>query len=218
MRARELMSHPAITVTPQTPVGVAAAVLCEHGFTALPVVDGSELAGIVTEADLLGPGLPAGTHVRDVMTAPVESLTPDADRDDIVRIMLDARIRCLPVVDGLRVVGVVTRRDLLRARPEPAEQVLSEQVSAERVLADQVSIDRGPTGHASTDEELADQIDRQLATLDTANRWRVSVAGGIADIEDYGTDPALRDRAARIASTVPGVVRVHAHHQTPDPF
>lgn len=188
MRARELMSHPAITVTPETSAAAAAALLCEHGFTGLPVVDGSELVGIVTEADLLDSDAPPATRVRDVMTAPVESLTPDADRADIVRIMRDVRIRCLPVVEGLRVVGVVTRRDLLRAGAEP------------------------------TDQDLADEIDRQLAALDTANRWRVSVAGGVAEIEDYGSDAALRDRAARLASAVPGVVEVRARHQTPDPF
>lgn len=188
MRARELMSHPAITVTPETSGAAAAALLCEHGFTALPVVDGAALVGIVTEADLLGPGAPTATQVRDVMTAPVESLTPDAERADIVGIMRDARIRCLPVVEGLRVVGVVTRRDLLRARAVP------------------------------TDQELADEIDLRLATLDTPNRWRVSVTGGVAEIEDYGRDAALRARAARLASGVPGVVEVHARHQTPDPF
>ena len=47
-------------------------------------------------------------------TSPVDSLTPGADVADAVRIMLDERIRCLPVVDG-RSIWVYTRRDLLRA-------------------------------------------------------------------------------------------------------
>lgn len=201
MQARDVMSHPVITVTPTTTSVDAARLLCSHGFTALPVVDGTTLAGIVTEADLIGdqggPGRrtqgrpdtpPGAVLVRDVMTTPVESLTPSANLADIARIMLDARIRCLPVVDGLRVVGVVTRRDLLRA------------------------------GLAHTDQELADEITRQLARVDTPNRWRVSVESGVADIEDYGSDTRIRDRATRLASEVPGVVQVHARHQTPDPF
>jgi len=195
------MSHPVVTVTPTTAVVVAARLLCSHGFTALPVVDGAGLVGIVTEADLIGdPGgpdqrtddrpetPPAVMLVRDVMTTPVESLIPGADLADIARIMLDARIRCLPVVDGLRVVGVVTRRDLLRA------------------------------GLAHSDQELTDEISRRLALVDVPNRWRVSVESGVADIEDYGSDMRMRDRASRLASEVPGVVQVHARHQTPDPF
>ncbi len=191
MQARDIMSYPVITVAPTTTAANAARLLYSHGFTALPVVDGTGLVGIVTEADLID--APARSEappvlVRDVMTTPVESLTPGADLADIARIMLDVRIRCLPVVDGLRVVGVVTRRDLLRA------------------------------GLSPDDQDLADEISRQLARLDTPNRWRVSVEAGVADIEDYGSDRRMRDRAAQLASEVPGVVQVHARHQTPDPF
>lgn len=199
MRARDVMSLPVVTVNPTTTAEDAARLLCSHGFTALPVVDGSRLTGIVTEADLIvaptSAEQPSGGRrtapvvlVRDVMTTPVESLTPDAELPDIARIMLDVRIRCLPVVDGLRVVGVVTRRDLLRA------------------------------GLADADQDLADQISRQLALVDTPNRWRVSVRSGVADIEDYGTDTRMRDRAAQLASEVPGILGVNARHQPPDPF
>ena len=185
------MSYPVITVTPMTTAVDAARLLYSHRFTALPVVEDDRLVGIVTEADLIDDsGRPDASPllVRDVMSTPVESLTPAADLAAIARIMLAVRIRCLPVVDGLRVVGVVTRRDLLRA------------------------------GLSHTDQGLADEIGRQLAELDTPNRWRVSVEAGVADIEDYGNDRRMRDRAAQLASEVPGVVQVHARHQTPDPF
>jgi CBS domain-containing protein len=49
------------------------------------------------------------------MTSPVESLTPGAEAVDAARIMVDERIRCLPIVDGRHVVGILTRRDLLEA-------------------------------------------------------------------------------------------------------
>lgn len=201
MQARDAMSHPVVTVTPTTAAADAARVLCSHGFTALPVVDGTGLIGIVTEADLIqescrpAPG-PHGRHeatltdliVQDVMTTPVESLTPGADLVDVARIMLDERIRCLPIVDGTRVVGIVTRRDVLRA------------------------------DLAHVDQNLADEIIRQLALVDSPNRWRVSVTGGVADIEDYGTETRSRERATRLAAEVPGVIGVRAGHQTPDPF
>jgi CBS domain-containing protein len=48
------------------------------------------------------------------MTTPVESLTPGADAADAVQIMLRQHIRCLPIVDGQQLVGIVTRRDLMR--------------------------------------------------------------------------------------------------------
>jgi hypothetical protein len=54
--------------------------------------------------------------------------------------------------------------------------------------------------------------------VDTPDRWSVSVQAGVADIEDFGTDTEDRARAARLAAAVPGVVQVHARHQTPDPF
>ncbi len=200
MLVRDVMSHPVVTVTTSTTVTDAERLLCSRGFTALPVVDDGNLVGIVTEADLIGDREPRarahGRHeypsapefVGDVMTTPVQSLTAGATLADAARIMVDDRIRCLPIVDGHGVVGIVTRRDLLRAD-----------------LADE-------------DQALADAITRQLAEVQTPARWRVSVEAGVADIEDYGTDASTRDRAARLASQVPGVVEVHAHHQTPDPF
>lgn len=134
MLIRELMSSPAVTVSWASSVEHAADVLRGRGFTALPVIDEEgHLVGIVTEADVLDGRVPpdprrrgsaepdptrrrrAGRTVADVMTTPVESLTPGADAADAAAIMLDEGIRCLPVVDGHAVVGVVTRRDLLGA-------------------------------------------------------------------------------------------------------
>ena len=141
VKIRDVMSSPAITVTMDSDIVDAATILVGAGFTALPVVDDDgALVGILTEADLLRNRIapePRGelrppthhrnraTPVMSVMTTPVESLTPGADAADAVRIMLDERIRCLPVVDGTGVVGVVTRRDLLRAsiRPETSPRL-----------------------------------------------------------------------------------------------
>jgi CBS domain-containing protein len=204
MQAREAMTHPVVTVTTSTSLPEASRLLCAHGFTALPVVDDDDaLVGIVTEADLIRDRIPPdprvhGRHphvrssgpllVQDVMTTPVESLTAGADVADAARIMINERIRCLPIIDGDGLVGILTRRDLLRA-------ALSHD-----------------------DQDLADEISRQLAEVDTPDRWSVSVQAGVADIEDFGTDTEDRARAARLPAAVPGVVQVHARHQTPDPF
>jgi CBS domain-containing protein len=129
MLVREIMSSPAVTISSASTVRHAARTLHDRGFTALPVLDeDGRLIGIVSEADLLDgrvepddrrrrPDRPhrqrRGDTVAEVMSSPVESLTPGADVADAAEIMLDERIRCLPVVDGHAVVGVITRRDLL---------------------------------------------------------------------------------------------------------
>ncbi|MCX2949130.1 HPP family protein [Lentzea sp. NEAU-D7] len=117
MRARDIMTSPVITVTPAVPLKGAAALMVSHGFTALPVVDGDkQLVGIVTEADLVrGKYLEeGGAVVADVMTSPAVAMDAAAPAGMLARVMIDDRRRCVPIVDGSTVVGVVTRRDLVR--------------------------------------------------------------------------------------------------------
>jgi len=133
MKARDAMSSPVLTVRTIESIDRAAALLCEHGFTSLPVVDeDGRLVGIVTESDVIrvhlpaqpqwraGPAVsdtrPTGRTVGAVMSSPVESLTPGADVADAARMMVDRRIRSLPIVDGHGVVGILTRRDVMRSR------------------------------------------------------------------------------------------------------
>jgi CBS domain-containing protein len=123
------MTGPVVTVTPDDTVKYAANLLASRGFTALPVVDDDErLIGIVTEADLVrdrfprdaryrGPDdaeLQPGTKVADVMTTPVTGMAANTDVVDVITAMLDGKIRSMPIVDGDRVIGIVTRRDLVR--------------------------------------------------------------------------------------------------------
>jgi CBS domain-containing protein len=132
MRAEDVMSSPVVTVRPGTPVKAAIGLVISHGFTALPVVDADDrLIGIVTEADLVRDRVVADPRtliwrdevptvptppltVGEVMTSPVTTVRRSADVAEVAKVMLDARIRCAPVVDGARLVGVVSRRDLLR--------------------------------------------------------------------------------------------------------
>ena len=140
MKARDVMTQPVVTVQTTTTLAEAAELLATHGFTALPVVeDDGRLVGIVTEADLIKDRMPpdprrqywrtrhspsASAAVEHVMTTPVESLTPGADAADAVQIMLRQHIRCLPIVDGQQLVGIVTRRDLMRSAFAAEERVL----------------------------------------------------------------------------------------------
>jgi CBS domain-containing protein len=129
------MSSPVVTVTPDTTVKDAANLLACNGFTALPVVDGDGgLIGIVTEADVVRdrfprdaryrhtddemPGTDNARHapatVGEVMTTPAIGMGAGTDVVDLVTAMLNNRVRSMPIVDGSRVVGIVTRRDLVR--------------------------------------------------------------------------------------------------------
>lgn len=132
MRAKDIMTSPVVTVRAATTVQEAAALLTARGFTALPVVDDEEeLIGIVTEADLVrdrfprdprslihgAPGeevVPTVDTVGEVMSTPAVGMGPTTDIADLTTALLDARQRSMPIVDGSRLVGIVTRRDLVR--------------------------------------------------------------------------------------------------------
>lgn len=134
MRVRDIMTSPVITVTPDTTVKAAADLLASRGFTALPVLDDDErLIGVVTEADLVHDQFPRDARyhrpaedttdepprqpaclVGDVMTTPAIGMGADTDVVDLVTAMMQDHDRSMPIVDGPRVVGIVTRRDLLR--------------------------------------------------------------------------------------------------------
>jgi CBS domain-containing protein len=120
MRARDIMTSPVITVRRGTSVRDAAALLAQRGFTALPVVDDDDrLIGIVTETDLLRdrfrPGHPTAPKlVEEVMSCPVTAMDQGTDVADLTTALLDAGQRSMPIVDGSRVIGIVTHRDLVR--------------------------------------------------------------------------------------------------------
>ncbi|WP_344253050.1 CBS domain-containing protein [Pseudonocardia hydrocarbonoxydans] len=124
MRARDVMSSPVVFLRPRVPADAAAALLVSHGFTAAPVVDeDGRVVGIATEADLVrGRFVPEGWTVderpepvvADVMTRSPICMRPEDDLADVVSTMLDAPIRSVPIVEDGRLVGIVSRRDVLR--------------------------------------------------------------------------------------------------------
>lgn len=115
MRARDIMSTPAVTVTPQTAVKAADDELARRGFTALPVVnDDDALVGIVTEADLMTDRFPtephpAGRTVAEVMTAPARSVDVNTGAAQLARLMLDEH-RQVATVLAESVPGILRAR------------------------------------------------------------------------------------------------------------
>jgi acetoin utilization protein AcuB len=112
------------TVSPDDPLSFAARILREHRFHHLPVVEGGRLVGILSDADLRNASygtMPAegGTAedlpVREAMRTEVWSVTPDDSVEDALLILTREKFGALPVLSGDRLVGIITRADLLKA-------------------------------------------------------------------------------------------------------
>ena len=139
MRVRDVMSSPVVTVAPDTHLKEVADLLVRHEVSAVPVVEDGALVGIVSEADLVPlelapdprahlapvreppPGVPR--VVAEVMTREVVALPEGADASEAGRLMLERRIKSIPVVRGRRVVGIVARRDLLKVLARGDEEI-----------------------------------------------------------------------------------------------
>jgi CBS domain-containing protein len=129
MEISQVMHSPAIVVTPETPLADAVASMVNHDITELPVIsETGELIGIVGEADLYRARLteehapsgrptavqPYGGHVvGDLMRRPVISIRAN-ESFGLCQLRLTGLARTLPVLDGRNVVGVISRRDLLK--------------------------------------------------------------------------------------------------------
>ncbi|HYC08338.1 MAG TPA: CBS domain-containing protein [Steroidobacteraceae bacterium] len=108
------------SVEPETAVLEAIRAMAAHHVGALLVMQGETLRGIVSERDyarkviLLGRSS-ADTPVRDIMSSPVITVSPDTSVQTCMQLMTDKRVRHLPVVDAGRVVGMVSIGDLVKA-------------------------------------------------------------------------------------------------------
>lgn len=117
MLVREIMTSPAVTIRPIDQVAEAARVLDRLSLTSLPVVDQDlRLLGVISEADVIGiQGRLDVPRVRDVMTREVSTAQADDDLSTVVGLMGRTVLKSLPVLLHDRVVGVVSRRDVVRA-------------------------------------------------------------------------------------------------------
>ena len=108
------------SVDPDAPVLEAIRAMADHQVGALLVMQGEALSGIVSERDyarkvILRGRSSADTPVRDIMTSEVITVQPDTTVDKCMQLMTDRRVRHLPVIDGSRVVGMVSIGDLVKA-------------------------------------------------------------------------------------------------------
>lgn len=122
MQIQELMTPAVVTIAPEESAALAARLLSRHNLGALPVCGGDGgLRGIITDRDIVVRCVaasedPARVPVRDIMTRRVETISPTDDASEGARRMARQQVRRLPVVDGGKVVGMVSLADLARCR------------------------------------------------------------------------------------------------------
>lgn len=131
MKIRQMMTTPAIRISPEESVEVAARTLARYNIGALPVC-GSDgrLCGMVTDRDLVtrclaSGGRPGQTTVKQVMTGTVVAVDPDMEAEEAAKLMGKRQIRRLPVVQNERLCGMVSLGDLIdKGVPEGAANAL----------------------------------------------------------------------------------------------
>ncbi len=212
MKARDIMTKSVRTVDPMTPVRKIAQLMISRRISAVPVVDKKRrVLGIVSEGDLLrrteagterrrswwsgffeesGTGArdytkSHGAHARDVMSRSVVAVKSTTDVAAIADLMEQLTIKRVPVVDGGKLVGIVSRRDLLRAvgRAKPAGRV--------------------KISDADLHKRLKEKFDAQSWAASTfinfvVNKGKVELFG-VVETGDQ------RDAAMVLAETTPGV-------------
>ncbi len=160
----DVMTTQVTTTTPEMTVAEVARVIAGKNYRGLPVIDEEKrVVGILSETDLVqragfrGGRWTQGTElrVRDVMTKDVVTVSPDATLLDAAALMVDRRVRRLPVTQDGRLVGIVSRFDLLR------------------MVSKQLDVGRGtPVGGVSAETQVSEVMHTAVPTVledDTLN-------------------------------------------------
>ena len=215
--ARDLMTREVATVPPDMPVASLARLLSDRGISSVPVIDAKGcLLGIVTEADLIrrlagAEDKPAawllcrfrnadrqaeryarthGREARDVMTADVVTVDEDAMAEHCAHLMEEHGVKRLPVVRDGRLVGVVSRADLLLALMEPPGKISAE------------ARDR--------DERIREALRKEMRQQPWAESlWSFAdVENGVVTLYGFVRSDAMRRGLRVLASRIDGVERV----------
>ena len=217
MLAKDVMTTAVLTVTPETDVGEIAGLMLDSHISAVPVIDADgSLVGIVSEGDLIHraeadtrrrpswwlrllatPEEPAerylrefGRRARDVMTKNVISVTPDTPLTEIAAMLEKYHIKRVTVLEGGKLVGIVSRANLLRG----------------------VASWRRPGGVRVEDSALRALL---LAALNEAelpmHLINVTVTSGVVEIWGVVDSEIQIDAARAAAEATAGVVRLESH-------
>jgi CBS domain-containing protein len=225
MRAMDVMTTDVISVDPDTTVRDLATLLAERGISGAPVVDSSgDLVGIVSEGDLLHRAEIGTAHrhrerrrswwldhfaadrareyikshggkVKDVMTPDVVTVTEDTDLGDVAALLEAKRVKRVPVMRDGKVVGIISRANLVRALGATKGTPPREAESDDRTIRSQLLSE---LGH----EEWATRI------------WPedIIVRDGVVHFWLSSDEPDEKKQALRVAAeTIPGVRGVEEH-------
>ena len=217
MKAGNVMTRKVVSIRPNASIAEMVRLMLDNRISGLPVIDDhGELVGIVTEGDclrraetgterkrprwlefIIGPSRLAAEYIHahsrkvaEVMTQAPITITEDTALDDIVHLMETHRIKRLPVVRDRKVVGIVSRADLLHALASAAKSI--------------------PTG-TPTDAAIRDQLVTELAKQPWAPQLNATVRDGVVDL--WGIVLAAHQREAAIvaAENILGVKAVRSH-------
>jgi len=211
MQVANIMTFGAATIHPQAPIEAAAQVMLQNRVSGLPVVDESgKLVGMVTEGDLLrrhqgqtdrprwlqlllnspkskeGIDLDHFQTVADVMTTKVVAVRESTSVSEIADLMRRHGIKRVPVVDDGKVIGIVSRADLLVTMARLAEDMPA----------------------ASAEDRKLRQRVLDALPQEPRSAWRtvnVVVREGVVEVRGATTDAGLRDGIVRAARGVHGV-------------
>jgi CBS domain-containing protein len=146
----QVMSKPVRTVESNEKLSAALALMDKHDIGNIIIVEGQKLVGIVTERDVVRQMLKDSRAlqepVRQVMSKPVITASPDNTVQEALEIMLKNKIRQLPVVQGSGLVGIVTDKDLMRSVLRVSYEKLSRpnlrelEIEAARIAAQIVTL------------------------------------------------------------------------------
>jgi CBS domain-containing protein len=219
MKASDIMTPDVISADPDATVLQAARYMLQHHISGLPVIDKTgTLVGILSEGDflrrrethtdrrpsrwlefLMGPGKLAaqyththGSKVSEVMTTNLHTVGEDTSLEKIVEMMERYRIKRVPVLRGKKVVGIVTRANLMHAM---------------------VSLARGEpkaaTGDAAIRQELLKELKTEKWAL--ASMINVVVREGVVELWGMIVDDRQREALVVAAENIPGVKQVKDH-------
>lgn len=225
MRAHQIMTRPVITISPDASILDAANLMLQRHISGLPVVDAAgKLVGIISEGDfirrseigtqrrrsrflrlILGPGRAAsdfvqehGCTVSEVMTTEPMTVAEDTSLEAIVALMEKNKLKRLPVMRDGRVVGIVSRANLLQAVASLARQVPD------------------PT---ADDDHIRNRIIDALGKNDWCPQGlNIVVRDGIVHLGGIIIDERARQAAIVCAENISGVKKVHDHLCWVDPM
>jgi CBS domain-containing protein len=201
MLVADVMTSPVVSVRRGAPLENAIQLLGAAGISALPVVDAElRVVGIVSEADILREPLPSDprAHLRpseatvrrdrtvdDVMTVDAVCVTTHADCSDVALALADTGWKSMPVVQDGRLVGMVSRSDIMRSLAVP-DTVITQAVLGAFAAAghpEWAAVVR--SGHVTVDPPDADLAEAALATASTVPGVRSVQLGSVAEGTDH---------------------------------